>query len=252
MLEKFTSFVHAGSVEQRLLEKIDWAKLPAHVAIIMDGNGRWAKEKNLLRSTGHQRGAETAREITECAARLGIPYLTLFAFSSENWKRPISEVRLLMDLLHENLVKRQDLLKKNGIRLNILGESGRLPKKLRDKLQETVDQSAKNRRMRLNLALSYGSRNELILAIRKIISNRIPARRITPRLLSHFLYTAGMPDPDLLIRTSGEYRISNFLLYQIAYTELYFTDTFWPDFKTKEFLTAILDFQARQRRFGSL
>jgi undecaprenyl diphosphate synthase len=241
-----------GSEEQALLTRIDDKRLPAHVAITMDGNGRWAKQKDLDRNAGHRAGAEAAREVTEVAARLGIRYLTLFTFSSENWKRPAAEVQFLMDMLYENLLQRQALLDENDIRLKIIGETDKLPGKLQKKLQDSEKRSRQHKRMQVNLALNYGSRREILHAVRAIIAAGIPARRINEETFGRFLHTADCPDPDLLIRTSGELRISNFLLYQIAYSELYFTQTLWPDFRAKEFFRAIIDFQGRSRRFGNI
>jgi undecaprenyl diphosphate synthase len=252
MLEHALSRYSPESEEYALINRIDEKRLPAHVAVIMDGNGRWAMQKNLDRNAGHSAGAESAREVTETAARLGIRYLTLFTFSSENWKRPPGEVQFLMDMLHENLLKRQGLLDENDIQLKVIGDTGKLPGKLRKKLQEAEKKSQGHRRMRVNLALNYGSRMEILRAVRGIVTSGIAAAGINEKTFPKFLYTAGCPDPDLLIRTSGEMRISNFLLYQIAYSELYFTPILWPDFRAKEFFRAIIDFQARERRFGNI
>jgi undecaprenyl diphosphate synthase len=232
--------------------EIDPARLPRHVAVIMDGNGRWAKQKGLNRNAGHSAGAEAAREITETSARLGIRYLTLFTFSSENWKRPASEVQFLMDMLYDNLIRRQKLLDENDIRLRIIGDLEKLPGKLRKKLQESERKSESHRRLQVNLALNYGSRPEILRAVREIIAQGIPAEQVDEAAFSRFLYTGGVPDPDLLIRTSGELRLSNFLLFQIAYSELYFTPTLWPDFRAREFFQALIDYQSRERRFGNL
>jgi undecaprenyl diphosphate synthase len=252
MLDHALALYPSGSEEHALLSCIDEKRLPAHVAITMDGNGRWAKQKNLDRNAGHSAGAEAAREITEVSARLGIRYLTLFTFSSENWKRPPVEVQFLMNILYENLLQRQALLDENDIRLKIIGEMERLPEKLRKKLQDSEKRSREHKRMQVNLALDYGSRQEILRAVRAIISEGIPAKRVDEKTFARFLHTAGCPDPDLLIRTSGELRISNFLLYQIAYSELYFTPTLWPDFRAREYFRAIIDFQGRARRFGSI
>jgi undecaprenyl diphosphate synthase len=218
----------------------------------MDGNGRWAKQKNLKRTAGHTSGAETARAITEIAARLGIKYLTLFTFSSENWKRPASEIKFLMNMLYENLLNKQELLEKNDIKLKIIGAIEKLPAKLQKKLRETEMKSQKHQRLQVNLALNYGAREEIIHAVKQIIVQGIPASRVNEKTFSKYFYTADCPDPDLLIRTSGEQRISNFLLYQIAYCELYFTPILWPDFKAADFFRAIIDFQGRTRRFGNI
>jgi undecaprenyl diphosphate synthase len=240
-----------GSEERELLERIDAKRLPVHVAITMDGNGRWAKQRGLERNAGHGAGAEAAREITEIAARLGIRYLTLFTFSSENWKRPPGEVQYLMDMLHENLLNRQELLTDNNIRLKIIGDLQGLPGKLRKKLRESEERSSAHTRMQVNLALNYGSRLEILHAVRAIVAAGTAPGKIDEETFARHLYTAGCPDPDLLIRTSGELRISNFLLYQIAYSELYFTKTLWPDFRAKEFFRAIIDYQGRERRYGN-
>lgn len=252
MKTSFKGFIEEGSEEDALLRKIDLKKLPRHVAIIMDGNGRWAKQRGLERVTGHKQGAKSARIVTEYAAHLGIKYLTMFAFSSENWKRPLREVSSLMELLYDNLVNKKELLIDNQIRLKVIGDQGKLPSKLREKLRETEEMSKDFKGMQINLALNYGSRREIVAAVRKIMQDRIPAGRVNEKLFSHYLYTDGSPDPDLLIRTSGELRISNFLLFQIAYAELYFTEIFWPDFRVKELFEAVIDFQQRKRRFGSL
>ncbi|MCX6581355.1 MAG: polyprenyl diphosphate synthase [Candidatus Aminicenantes bacterium] len=252
MIENFKDLMQAGSEEEALLRQIDKNKIPVHVAVIMDGNGRWARQKGLKRKAGHQEGAVSAREITEYALRMGIKYLTLFAFSSENWKRPVTEVNALMNMLYENLVQQKELLVRNDIRLAIVGDIEGLPSKLKSKLVETMDFSRSHKKMQVNLALNYGARQEIVNAVKKILLENVPASKINEELFSRFLYTADCPDPDLLIRTSGELRISNFLLYQLAYTELCFTPTLWPDFRLKEFIKAILDFQNRERRFGKI
>jgi undecaprenyl diphosphate synthase len=252
MLERIRPLFPESSDEFTLARQIDARRLPRHVAIIMDGNGRWARAKGQKRTAGHSAGAKTARAITEIAARLGIPYLTLFTFSSENWKRPAGEVRFLMNMLYENLLNERELLEKNDIKLKILGVADELPAALRKKLQETEAQTQKHRGLQVNLALNYGARNEIVRAVKAIIAKGIGAARLDEKAFASFLDTAGCPDPDLLIRTSGEQRISNFLLFQIAYSELYFTPVLWPDFTAQEFFRAIIDFQGRSRRFGSL
>jgi undecaprenyl diphosphate synthase len=252
MLTKIKDLVNEGTEEYRLAEQVDPDRVPVHMAVIMDGNGRWAKKRGLKREEGHKVGAESARKITEYALRCGVKYLTLFTFSSENWKRPITEVNALMNMLYENLVEQKDLLIKNNIRLQIVGDPGRLPGKLKRKLQETIDLSAEHSAMQLNLALNYGSRMEILDAVKRIVEDKIPVKKIDESLFQNYLYTAGCPDPDLLVRTSGELRISNFLLFQIAYSELYFTDTPWPEFRLEEFLKAIVDYQSRERRFGKV
>ncbi len=239
-----------GSEERRLIDSLDASRLPRHVAVIMDGNGRWAKRRGLERSAGHSAGAEAAREVTEAAARLGIGFLTLFTFSSENWKRPPAEVAFLMDMLHENLLNRRELLRDHDIRLKVIGETGRLPARLRRRLLEAEESTRGHKRMQVNLALNYGARQEIVRAARAIAAAGVPAARIDEKAFARHLYTAGCPDPDLVIRTSGEQRISNFLLFQIAYSELYFTPVLWPDFRAAELFRALLDYGGRERRYG--
>jgi undecaprenyl diphosphate synthase len=252
MISSFKGIIEEGSEEESLIQRVEKDKIPAHVAVIMDGNGRWAKNRKLKRIDGHKRGAESARKITENALRMGIKYLTLFAFSSENWGRPVTEINALMNMLYKNLMEQEDLLVKNKIRLHIMGDIEGLPKRLKMKLHETMRKSKSYTNMQVNLALNYGSRLEIINSMKRIIEDNIPVSEITEKVVSNYLDSSGCPDPDLLIRTSGELRISNFLLFQIAYTELYFTKTLWPDFGLKEFLVAILDFQNRVRRFGKI
>lgn len=252
MIPKLKEILEEGTEEYRLAEQLDTDRIPTHVAVIMDGNGRWARQRGLDRVEGHKIGAESARKITESALRCGVKYLTLFAFSSENWKRPIKEVNMLMNMLYENLVDQKALLIDNEIRFNIIGDAGRLPGKLKKKLQETIDASSHFQAMQLNLALNYGSRMEIVHAVKRMMADKIPARKIDEKMIAKYLYTSDMPDPDLMIRTSGEVRISNFLLYQLAYAELYFTPVLWPDFRLKQFLHALLDFQSRDRRFGKV
>lgn len=241
-----------GSEERALIDRIDRKRLPGHVAITMDGNGRWAKSRGLERNAGHSAGAESAREVTEAAARLGIRFLTLFTFSSENWRRPAGEVQFLMNMLYENLLDRRELLTNNDIRLKVIGDLERLPGRLRRKLEEAEELSRSHQRMQVNLALNYGGRQEILRAVRAVVAAGIPAGRIDEEAFASRLYTAGCPDPDLLVRTSGEQRISNFLLFQIAYSELYFTPVLWPDFRARELFRAVIDYQGRERRFGKL
>lgn len=252
MIETFKNLIDEGSEEENLLRRIDTKRIPVHVAVIMDGNGRWANQRGLNRKEGHKEGAVSAKKIVEYARRMGIKYITLFAFSSENWKRPITEINALMNMLYENLIEQKQLLMDNEIKLEIVGDITRLPGKLKKKLTETIELSKDNNKMQLNLALNYGSRLEILNAVKRIVEDNIPPSKINEKLFAGYLYTADCPDPDLLVRTSGELRISNFLLYQIAYTELYFTPALWPDFRLKEFLNAVLDFQARERRFGKV
>ena len=233
----------------------DYNKLPKHVAIIMDGNGRWARKRGINRVRGHQKGAEAVREVVRTSREIGIPWLTLYAFSEENWKRSKTEIKALMSLLKRFLRSELKEMQDNGIRLQSIGRTEKLPEDTREILFETIEKTASNRDMVLTLAISYGGRQEILDAIKKIAINieghGITSNEISEQLLSGFLYTADMPDPDLLIRTSGEYRVSNFLLWQIAYTEIYVTPVLWPDFTKHEFLAAIQDFQERERRFGA-
>lgn len=236
------------------MTSIDPNKLPQHVAIIMDGNGRWAKQRSINRVRGHQQGADKVREIVRTNRELGIPWLTLYAFSEENWKRPQKEVGALMKLLKRFLKGELEEMQQNGIRLQSIGRIQKLPKDTRDVLLDVINQTAANKDMVLTLALSYGGRQEILDATRKIAGNlergRIRADEISEQMISDSLYSKDMPDPELLIRTSGEYRVSNFLLWQIAYTEIYITQTLWPDFGKDEYLEALQDFQRRERRFG--
>jgi undecaprenyl diphosphate synthase len=224
--------------------------LPVHVAVIMDGNGRWAKERNRPRLFGHKAGVDSVRAVVETARELGIPHLTLYAFSTENWQRPSLEVKGLMALLKTYLQAELDTMKKNGIRLACFGQKDRLPEDVRLVLEQAMQETAQGTRLRLNLALSYGSRAELLHAVREISRQALPPEAIDEDLFTSYLDSAGQPDPDLLIRTSGEQRLSNFLLWQLSYAELYFTTTPWPDFRREQFLEALQVFASRQRRFG--
>ena len=231
---------------------IDKSRIPAHIAIIMDGNGRWAKQRGHARTFGHQAGAETVHVIAEEAARLGVKYLTLYTFSTENWKRPADEVSALMALLMDSI--EEETLMKNNIRFRIIGEMEKLPQDVAERLQQCIDRTAANSGMCLVLALSYSSKWEITEAVKKIATevkeNKLGIDEITDEVISRHLTTSFMPDPDLLIRTGGEIRLSNYLLWQCAYSELYFCDTYWPDFKAEEFCKAIYDYQQRERRFG--
>ena len=235
-------------------DRIDLSRLPQHVAVIMDGNGRWAKEHGKPRIWGHRNGVKSVREVTEAAAEIGIPWLTLYAFSTENWNRPRMEVGALMDLLVYTIREELETMNKNNIRLGAIGDIDQLPLKTKNALIEGIENTKGNTRMTLTLALNYSARWEITQAMRaataKARENKLKAEDIDEATVASFLTTAHMPDPELLIRTSGEHRISNFLLWQIAYTELYFSDIYWPDFDREEFYTAILDFQQRERRFG--
>ncbi|MFH0866536.1 MAG: isoprenyl transferase [Bacteroidota bacterium] len=235
-------------------DQIDGSKLPAHIAIIMDGNGRWAKQKGKSRIFGHYNGVTAVRETTEAAAELGIKYLTLYAFSTENWNRPRLEVTALMKLLVQTINKETKTLNKNNIRLLTIGDTDSLPKKCRDELNEAINKTAGNTRMSLVLALSYSSKWEIINAVKKIAESvkkgQLNVKDVNQDMFGKHLTTFDIPDPELLIRTSGEYRISNFLLWQIAYAELYFTNKLWPDFRKDDFYEAIAEYQKRERRFG--
>lgn len=229
-------------------------KLPKHIAIIMDGNGRWAKKQGMLRAFGHEKGTKAVRQTVEAAAKIGIEYLTLYAFSTENWNRPKLEVDTLMKLLVSSLKNELETLQKNNIRLNTIGNSDMLPKGVYKELSGVIEKTKDNTRMTLTLALSYGSREEIISAVRalaeEVKAGKMDVTEITEEALESHLYTAGMPDVDLMIRTSGEQRISNYLLWQSAYAELYFTDVLWPDFREADLHNAIITYQNRERRFG--
>jgi undecaprenyl diphosphate synthase len=230
--------------------------LPAHVAMIMDGNGRWAKKRLMNRIKGHEQGSQTVRDIVSACRELGIGMLTLYAFSTENWARPKTEVTALMALLRRFLVSERDELDGKGIRLNILGQVDRLPEDVRKEAVRSMDMTRENREMTLNLALSYGSREEITRAVRaisqKVKAGVLEPEAITDETVAAHLYTGGMPDPDLIIRTSGEYRLSNFMMWQAAYSELYITPTLWPDFSKQEFHEILINFQNRDRRFGKV
>lgn len=236
------------------IEQIDMARLPKHIAIIMDGNGRWAQKKGLQRILGHRSGVQAVRTVTEAAAELGIQYVTLYAFSTENWNRPQEEVDALMALLVDTLEKETPSLKKNNVRLRAIGDMQRLPEATREKFCRCIAETAQNDGLNLVLAISYSARWEITEAFKKAIQlaqeGLIKADKINESTVERLLSTAGMPDPDLLIRTSGEMRISNFLLWQLAYSELYFTSVNWPDFGKKDFYEAIYQYQHRERRYG--
>ena len=236
--------------------RIDQSKLPNHVAVIMDGNGRWAKQRGKLRTFGHNKGVKAVRETVETAAVIGIEYLTLYAFSTENWNRPKFEINALMTLLVKTISKETKTLTENNIRLNAIGDLESLPVSCLKELNEAIEKTKDNTRMTLTLALSYSSKWEITEAIKAIAKNvksgELDVDAIDESTINQHLCTIGIPDPELLIRTSGEHRISNFLLWQIAYAELYFTDKLWPDFERVDFETAIIDYQGRERRFGKI
>ena len=235
---------------EQLRAQLDVNSLPKHVAVIMDGNGRWALRNGLPRVAGHKRGVDTVRRVTEQCRQYGIQVLTLYAFSDENWGRPKEEVGFLMDLLGTFLKAEIAAMKANGIRFRTIGRTERLPTSIQAWIQRALSETEKNTGMVLNVALSYGGRGEILEAIKRMRSADTAAADVTEETFSSFLDTAGLPDLDLIIRTSGEKRISNFLLWQAAYAELYFTDTLWPDFEERDLLAALLDYQGRQRRFG--
>lgn len=236
------------------IEEIKQGRIPAHLAIIMDGNGRWAQQQGKRRVFGHESGVKAVRQTVETAAKIGVKYLTLYAFSTENWKRPKMEIDTLMRLLVASLKKELKTLHKNNIRLNAIGRIHTLPQKVKEELEEVIHQTRENNSMTLTLALSYGSREEITSAFKalaaKVKNNIISPENIDETIINGHLYTHNLPDVDLLIRTSGEYRISNFLLWQIAYAELYFTKVFWPDFSEQHLIEAIKSYQNRERRFG--
>ena len=237
-----------------LQQNIDKTNLPKHLALIMDGNGRWAKQTGLLRALGHESGTKSVKLIIEASAKLGIEFLTLYAFSTENWNRPKLEVETLMKVLINSLKKELTTLQKNNIKLSAIGNLEKLPKSAQKELLDVIDKTKDNTKMTLTLALSYSSREELVTAVRnicnKVKNNIISIDTIDDSIINEHLYTQNLPDVDLLIRTSGEHRISNFLLWQIAYAELYFTDILWPDFKEQDLYEAIISYQKRERRFG--
>ena len=244
-----------SAVDKQLIEELKAkGNIPIHIAIIMDGNGRWAKKKNLPRAAGHQYGVESVRVIVESCALLGVKYLTLYTFSTENWRRPKDEVSTLMRLIVRSLQKETDELNSKNIRLTAIGNISSLPEIVQQELEAAIKKTAVNSSMTLNLALSYSGRWELVKAVKdissKVKSGKLKPEDITEEIISENLSTCNMPDPELLIRTSGEFRISNFLLWQIAYSEIYISDILWPDFRCKYLIEAIKDFQKRERRFG--
>lgn len=237
-------------------EKILVQPVPKHIAIIMDGNGRWARGKTLPRIAGHREGVNSVREITRVCGEIGVQYLTLYTFSIENWKRPAAEVSALMTLLLRTINKEVKGLHKNNVKFDVIGDLEKLPVSTKNSLQKGADLTAKNTGLNLSLALNYGSRQEIIEAVQKIVikvkNGSLNSDEINENIFSDYLYTKGIPDPDLMIRTSGESRLSNFLLWQSAYTEIYMTDTFWPEFREKELMKAVKDYQSRERRFGKV
>ncbi len=253
MFPDLRGFIKPGSEEERLARQLDFSRLPLHVAVIMDGNGRWAEKRHLPRIEGHRAGARAVQEVVEACARLGIKYLTLYAFSKENWKRPKREVAKLWKLLEDYLRKEDKELIKNKIRLIVIGQIEAIPTSVRLELERVADITRTCDRLTVVLAINYGGRTEIVDAVKKICAAEdINRLELDEDSFSRFLYTAYLPDPDLLIRTSGEFRISNFLLWQIAYAEIWITPVYWPDFRRKHFLQALVDYQKRERRFGAV
>ena len=251
-LEDVLAVVEAGSAEEALARQIDFHRLPAHIAVIMDGNGRWAAQRHLPRVEGHRAGIESVREVVEGSARLGIKVLTLYAFSVENWKRPLAEVSTLMMLLKRYVRSELSTLLKNDIRFRVVGRSQDLALDIQRELADAEEKTAGSPGMVFNIALNYSGRAEIVEAARRLIAEGVPPDQIDEPRFSAYLYTAGQPDPDLLIRTSGEMRVSNFLLWQIAYAEIWVTETLWPDFRKRHLFEAILAYQKRERRYGGI
>jgi undecaprenyl diphosphate synthase len=251
-LEQLLAWIPPGSPDEALARRVNFEQLPAHVAIIMDGNGRWAAQRHLPRVEGHRAGIDSVRDVVETSARLGIDVLTLYAFSVENWKRPRTEVNMLMMLLKRYIRLELGSLLQNNIRFRVIGRADELAPDVQRELELGVAKTAKNTGMLFNIALNYGGRAEIVDAARRAIAAGIDPSELDETKFSEFLYTAGQPDPDLLIRTSGEMRVSNFLLWQIAYAEIWVTDTLWPDFRRRDLLSAIVDYQKRDRRYGGI
>jgi undecaprenyl diphosphate synthase len=251
-LEDILADVQAGSAEESLARQVNFDRLPAHIAVIMDGNGRWAAQRHLPRVEGHRAGIESVRAVVEGSARLGIQVLTLYAFSVENWKRPAAEVSTLMMLLKRYLRSELNTLLKNDIRFQAIGRIDDLARDVQQELRDAEAKTKHSHGMLFNIALNYGGRAEIVEAAKKIVAAGVPADAIDEQMVSSHLYTAGQPDPDLLIRTSGEMRVSNFLLWQIAYAEIWVTDTLWPDFRKRHLFEAILAYQKRERRYGGI
>jgi undecaprenyl diphosphate synthase len=252
MFDTLEGYIQPGSEEEALIKQIDFPRLPRHVAVIMDGNGRWAKKRNLPRTEGHKAGSESVKEVVEACARLGIKYLTLYAFSRENWKRPEEEVRTLWKLLRNYLTGESKILIENNLKLKVIGEKKGIPYFVRRELARVERVTRNNQRMTIVLALNYGGRQEIIEAIRRWLKRKNRLEDLNEEVFSRYLDTSGIPNPDLLIRTSGEMRLSNFLIWQCAYTELWITPVLWPDFQKKHLFKAIIDYQKRERRFGGL
>jgi undecaprenyl diphosphate synthase len=251
-LQDILSVVPAGSPEEALARQVNFDRLPVHIAVIMDGNGRWAAQRHLPRVEGHRAGIESVRDVVEGSARIGVKVLTLYAFSLENWKRPVTEVSTLMTLLKRYLRLELNTLLRNDIRFRVIGRDEELAPDIRGELKMAEEKTSASRGMLFNIALNYGGRAEIVEAARRAIAAGISPDALDEQRFGDFLYTAGQPDPDLLIRTSGEMRVSNFLLWQIAYSEIWVTDTLWPDFRKRDLLEAILAYQKRDRRYGGI
>jgi undecaprenyl diphosphate synthase len=251
-LEQLLAWIPAGSPDDALARQVNFEQLPAHVAIIMDGNGRWAAQRHLPRVEGHRAGIDSVRDVVETSARLGIPVLTLYAFSVENWKRPKAEVSTLMTLLKRYIRLELDTLLRNNIRFRVIGRAEELAPDVQDELRIGEQRTAANTGMLFNIALNYGGRAEIVDAARRVLASKMNPDELDEKRFSEFLYTAHQPDPDLLIRTSGEMRVSNFLLWQIAYAEIWVTETLWPDFRRRDLLEAVVAYQKRDRRYGGI
>ncbi|MEQ1575033.1 MAG: isoprenyl transferase [Vicinamibacterales bacterium] len=251
-LEQLLAVIPSGDADEELARQINFEQLPAHIAVIMDGNGRWAALRHRPRVEGHRAGTESVRETVETAARLGIDVLTLYAFSIENWKRPAAEVSTLMVLLKRYLRSELSTLLRNDIRFRVIGRMEELSTEIQDELRLAIDRTEHNPGMQFNIALNYGGRAEIVDAARRAIQSGMSPEDLDEQRFASFLYTAGQPDPDLLIRTSGEMRVSNYLLWQIAYAEIYVTETLWPDFRRRHLLEAVLAYQKRERRYGGI
>ena len=251
-LDEILAVVPPGSPEEALARQVNFDRLPRHLAVIMDGNGRWAAQRHLPRVEGHRAGIDSVREVVETSARLGIGVLTLYAFSVENWKRPPAEVSTLMTLLKRYLRLELNTLLRNNIRFRVIGREEELAPDIRRELQIAEEKTSANTGMLFNIALNYGGRAEIVEAVKRLLTAGIRAEDIDEQTFAGFLYTAGQPDPDLLIRTSGEMRVSNFLLWQIAYAEIWVTDTLWPEFRRRHLLEAVLAYQKRDRRYGGI
>jgi undecaprenyl diphosphate synthase len=253
VIKELKGFISPGSEEEELARQLDFSRLPRHVAIIMDGNGRWAQKRRLPRIEGHRAGAKAVEEAVESCARLGVRFLTLYAFSKENWKRPSREVSRLWRLLEDYLRKEDKELVKNNIRLRVIGQREEIPKSTEMELRRVEELTKDLSKLTVILALNYSGRAEIVDAAKKLLNQKVvDASSLDEETFSQHLYTASLPDPDLLIRTSGELRVSNFLLWQIAYSEIWITPDYWPDFRRKHFLQALVDYQKRERRFGAV